>query len=166
MKTSLTQDALRRELLYNPAVGQFIHLRSFNNGVKFGQVAGCLNRDGYVQIIVNGTPYRAHRLAFLWMNEAWPKNQVDHVNGWRPDNRWINLREATNQENQRNSKLLPHNTSGARGVSWDKACNKWRVQICGAGKRYRGVYANKEDAVAAYNQIAKELHGPFFKQPA
>lgn len=163
MKPPLTQDALRRELLYVPEVGQFIRLKS-SKGVKFGDVAGCIDSAGYVQIRIAGRKYAAGRLAFLWMTGAWPKPEVDHINGCRWDNRWANLREATRSQNCTNRrKLSTANTSGTRGVSWNKKTKKWVVQIGPRnGKRRVGQFTNKEDAISAYSQAAKKLFGPFY----
>jgi HNH endonuclease len=43
---------------------------------------------------------------------------MDHVNGDRADNRWCNLREATQSQNQANTSMRADNISGYKGVCW------------------------------------------------
>ncbi|WP_418354507.1 HNH endonuclease [Serratia fonticola] len=57
-----------------------------------GDYIGCANHKGYVNIMVSGKMYLAHRLAWFLMKRAWPTGVVDHVNRNPPDNRWRNLR--------------------------------------------------------------------------
>ncbi len=40
----------------------------------------------------------SHTLAFLYMEGAFPKNEVDHLNHNRSDNSWVNLRKVTRVE--------------------------------------------------------------------
>lgn len=59
-----------------------------------------------------------------------PSNlEVDHVNGNRLDNRKVNLRVCTRQENQLNVPKLSNNTSGFKGVWFDKDREKWVAEI-------------------------------------
>jgi len=46
--------------------------------------------------------------------------QTDHINHNQLDNRRINLRSVTNQQNAFNASLNKANTSGTKGVSWSK----------------------------------------------
>lgn len=48
----------------------------------------------------------------------WPKDQLDHINGVRDDNRIENLREVTSQQNNFNRKPNSNSTSNYKGVSW------------------------------------------------
>jgi hypothetical protein len=96
--------------------------RMAKKGIYAGAIAGCYSvGDGYRQIRINKHPYKEHRLAWLYMTDAWPKREIDHVNGGRIDNRFCNLREATPAENRRNSRNRINNTSGFKGVSLDAA---------------------------------------------
>jgi transcription initiation factor TFIIIB Brf1 subunit/transcription initiation factor TFIIB len=57
------------------------------------------------------------------------------------------------------------NTSGIKGVSWDKSRNKWVAQIQFKGKNYYlGRYANKEDAREAREKAEKEMFGKFLEE--
>ena len=91
-----------RDLLgYDPETGLFT--RKVQRGKhKEGEIAGCLNAKGYVEIKACGKIYEAHRLAHLFMTGSWPSEQIDHVNHIKSDNRWSNLREASRAQNTQN----------------------------------------------------------------
>jgi hypothetical protein len=90
--------------------------------------------------------YMAHRLAWLYMTGAFPKEQIDHINLDRADNRWRNLREATQSQNRANVSAYANNTSGIKGVNWDKRAGKWRAQIYIAGRKtLLGMFSAKDD---------------------
>ena len=91
-----------------------------------------------------------------------PKLMVDHINGDKLDNRKENLRLATNQQNQMNSKPHKNSTSKYKGVSWDKSRNKWIVLIkIGNKRKHIGRYQNEREAALAYDEVAKKIFGEY-----
>lgn len=87
---------------------------------------------------------------------------VDHINGNRLDNRRENLRVCTPSENVRNQKRSSTNTSGFKGVYWDKNAEKWKAQIQSGGKKINlGHYQTPEAAHQAYCSASKKYHGEF-----
>ena len=127
-----------------------------------GMAAGSLYSNGYRVVRIDGRDYKAHRIIWLCVRGEWPIAQIDHINGIRDDNRYANLREATNAENQHNSKRRADNTSGVKGVHWSKSKRKWRAEIQHKGKRYRvGYFDSKAEAAAAVALKRAELHGEF-----
>lgn len=62
-----------------------------------------------------------------------PELQTDHINRNRLDNR-ANLRNVTGSVNSRNQGLSSRNTSGYRGVTWDKARGKWQSKTKHLGR--------------------------------
>ena len=88
--------------------------------------------------------------------------QVDHVNGDGLDNRRQNLRLATNAENRRNTRIAANNTSGCKGVCWDKVEKKWIAQIGINGRTRRiGRFDFLLDAALAYDRAAMAHYGEF-----
>lgn len=96
------------------------------------------------------------------MTGEWPAEQVDHINGTPDDNRWDNLREASNAENCRNTRRRQNNTSGTKGVTWDARRGKWNANIC-VNRRYifLGYFEDIEAAAAAYAAASQKYHGAF-----
>lgn len=104
---------------------------------------------------------RMHRL-IMGLPNGDPR-KVDHINGNRLDNRRSNLRICTAAENNRNARIGNTNTSGLKGVHWDKINQVWRAQIHVNGRnRTLGRFKDQEQARQAYEKAAKELHGEFF----
>lgn len=88
--------------------------------------------------------------------------EVDHVSGDGLDNRQCNLRLATASQNRCNARLRSNNTSGFKGVTWDKYNRKWRAQIKWQGQvQYLGCYADKMEAQSAYAAASEKIHGAF-----
>lgn len=89
--------------------------------------------------------------------------QVDHKNGNGLDNRKENLRPSTRNQNMRNqTRKRSNNTSGYRGVSFEKSSGKWMAYIYVEGKQKKlGRYLDLKDAAAAFDSAAKELFGEF-----
>lgn len=88
--------------------------------------------------------------------------EIDHVNGDTLDNRRCNLRLATHSQNLANQKFSSANTSGFRGVSWDRASGKWLAQTRQHTKTiFIGRFLDPIEAARAYDQKARELFGEF-----
>ncbi len=88
--------------------------------------------------------------------------QVDHKNHNGLDNRRKNLRVATKSQNEGNTSKRCTNTSGFKGVFWDKTRKKWLAQLhTKEGFVHLGRYLDKEDAARAYDKAAKLHFGEF-----
>jgi hypothetical protein len=87
---------------------------------------------------------------------------IDHANGdWR-DNRLSNLRIATRSENAANSGPPRTNTSGFKGVCWDKRAGKWLAQISHQRAHYwLGHFSTAQEAHNAYRAAALRFFGEF-----
>lgn len=89
---------------------------------------------------------------------------VDHKNGNGLDNRRVNLRECTQLQNNQSTKLAKNNKTGFKGVSFDKARNKFVARL---GNDYKtlciGRFATAIEAAKAYNQAAIQHYGEFAK---
>lgn len=65
-------------------------------------------------------------------------------------------------ENIINSKMRIDNTSGYKGITWDKNRGKYFVQISAKKKHYNiGRFVSIGDAVTAYNKASMLHHGLF-----
>jgi HNH endonuclease len=137
--SELTATRLQEVLHYDPETGVFRWRISFGRWGKTlaGSIAGGPRGNGYHRIKIDGRSYSTHRLVWLWVKGEWPRDQIDHVNMDRADNRFANLREATASRNKANMRALPTNTSGAKGVYWFKRDRKWRAMATVRGRRFR-----------------------------
>lgn len=160
-KPLLTADFLRSCLDYDPNSGLFhwkerprshfklVRIWKTWNTRFAGKEAGWPNGNGYLKIPI-GRKHYAHRLAWLIMTGEWPEGQIDHINGARSDNRWVNLRAVTHAENSRNQKLRSGSRTGQMGVRWAIRAKKWEAQITRDGSTVHiGYFTNKADAIAA-----------------
>lgn len=132
---------------------------------NIGKPAGTISSKGYIKIQVNGKMYPAHRMIYQLVHsiDLLPSRiQIDHIDGNKQNNNPNNLRIATNQENQRNVKIQKNNTSGFKGVSYEKDRNKWKASISdGSRKINLGRFNSPEEAHVAYKNKAIELFGEF-----
>lgn len=172
-KTKLNTELVRKTLDYDQSSGDFIWLyrdesfvtnglmtdrdRKAFNTKRVGKKAGCVNSTtGYLTTKFLQEQWDLHRLAFLWMGEELPE-QVDHKNGIRDDNSWLNLRPVTNHENRKNMKKPKNNTSGHIGVYRNKKRGVWAANIMINKKCiYLGSFETIEEAVVAHKKAAEE----------
>lgn len=137
--------------------------RNDRSRIRAGDKAGCLDKKGYVQVKIDGKPYKAHRVIFLLINGFLP-DVIDHIDGNPANNRIENLRACTQQQNVFNAGTRSTNTSGYTGVYWDRKNNKWRAAIRVSGRmKVLGRFDSIESAIAARTQAAKAMHGEFFR---
>ena len=88
--------------------------------------------------------------------------ETDHIDNNGLNNQRSNLRIVTHSQNQMNKGMSKNNTSGFKGVSWDKNSKKWLALIRFNGKQiYLGVYTTKEEASEAYIKACIKYHGEF-----
>jgi hypothetical protein len=166
-KSTLTAERLRHLLDYNLKSGVFTWRIAPSPQVKPGDIAGTPNEKGYIRIKIDGTRYRAHRLAFLHKEGHWPKGQVDHINGERGDNRWDNLRLATPSQNQWNKGPQRNNTSGFPGVHQHKRTGKYIARLKYKGRPiHLGSFTTAREASKARELTAKALRGEYYRPPS
>lgn len=158
----ITQEQLKQILNYDPETGIFTWKISPRRAVHPGTVAGSENGHGYRQIFYRGKTYLSHRLAWLYVHGSLPPSDIDHVDGNGLNNAITNLRLCTKTQNMGNRKPNKNNTSGYKGVSWDKRKKKFRAQIRQSGKcKFLGYFDTIEQAAEAYNQAAVVYFGSF-----
>lgn len=121
-------EELSKYLRYHPRLGIFTWKITRRGKALEGDIAGTHNPNGYVYMTINGKDYKAHRLIWLFETGDWPVDQIDHINEVKCDNRFSNLREATNGQNKVNTSKRVDNKSGITGIHWEKTRKKWVVQ--------------------------------------
>ena len=88
--------------------------------------------------------------------------QVDHGDGNGLNNRRDNLRVCSNAQNAQNAGSKANNTSGFKGVSWDRRRRRWQAHIRAYGKKiHLGGFDSPAAAANAYDREAIRRHGPF-----
>jgi hypothetical protein len=150
---------LREKLTYCALTGEFKWRTPESPKVKAGDVAGYLSKRGYWQIKIGSRAYKAHRLAWVYMTGHPPTSDIDHDNRNKSDNRWRNLRLASQSQNTANSKVR----EDMKGVSRVTGCHdRWQARISINGEtRHLGSFDSPTRAHAAYVEAAAHLFGDF-----
>lgn len=157
----VTLEEVNSLLEYNPDTGLFKWKPGLGNKSKL-KVAGSRDMSRPIAIEIYGVKYFAHRLAWLIVNGKWPDKAIDHINGICTDNRICNLREATIAENNMNCKISARNTSGVKGIYWNKAFKKWHGRLRVDGKNIHiGLFDDLEFADLAMSEARIKFHHEF-----
>lgn len=152
-RNDLTAEYIRSVINYDPETGDVW---------RKGRKVSTTRPEGYLVINVNDRIYRLSRIIWLWMTGEWPKNDVDHIDLDKGNNRWANLRDSTFTQNMQNRPRRSINKSGFKGVCWDKKAGKWHAQIGYGGTQHHIGYFNRpESASKAYSDAATKHHGQF-----
>ena len=126
----------------------------------------CVDKDGYA---IHYVPWwsadrkrHQRRLSLHRLIMGLPAARVDHRDGNRLNCQRWNLRLATDGQNAWNATTPKNNSSGFKGVCWDKEVRKWNAYITVAYKHKNlGRFNNPREAAMAYNVAAIEYFGEF-----
>lgn len=156
---------IRDRFEYNPETGDLLYRKCVSNRKTIGSVAGFDQRKyRRVELRHGGRFYNlgVHTIAWYLQTGEWLVGGIDHINRDGFDNRWCNLRRASINQNNFNRKTR-RGSSGYRGVV--KRGDKWRAQISIGDKSiYIGTFDTVEEASAAYEAKAREVHGEFYSE--
>jgi len=155
----LTQEYLHTLFEYKDGILYWKENRVANK-IK-GKKAGCLDGKGYLQTKISNVLHKNHRIIFMMFNDFLPKS-IDHIDGNPLNNNIKNLREATNSQNIMNAKISSNNTSGFKGVEWNKRLKRWTVRLQVNGKRkYFGCFKNIDYAKFVSEAMRYKYHQEF-----
>lgn len=123
-----------------------------------------MDKDGYIvaNCVIGGraTTLKMHRLIMGVLNDN--NVCVDHIKHINFDNRKSKLRIVSYTQNSMNTKSPKNNTSGCKGVSWNKEKRKWEVYITIDGKRkHLGYFKEFEDAKKTRLKAEDEHFGEY-----
>lgn len=138
-------ESIKEYLDYNEENGFFIWKKKLHPGGAPGKRAGSFcGRYRKVQIL--GVSYLEHRLAWFFVHGEWPKNQIDHINGDKNDNRISNLRDINPFQNMKNQLMHQNGKKfGAHSVR-----GKWHASVKYIDKSIHiGVFNTELEATGA-----------------
>lgn len=154
----ITTDRLRELLHYDAETGVFTWLAP-RPRARIGEVAGGSHSLGYRRIRLDGVDHYCHRLAWLYVHGVMPDGILDHIDRDKANNRIVNLRIVSPEENQQNRLAQKNNKSGFRGVSWHRGKCKWVAYIQHKGDRFcLGYFETPSAAYAMYCNAASHMH--------
>ncbi len=157
------RSTLRELLRYEPETGLLFWLerprryfssdrewKRWNTRYAGTQAFTSIDTRGYAYGSIFGRLRLAHRIIWKMVKGREARNDIDHDDGNRTNNRLANLAAATRRQNCQNRSLRKTSKSGVMGVSWDTGSRKWRAQIKADGKqRHLGLFTTIEAAAAA-----------------
>jgi len=141
-------DEVKKLFDYNPKTG-IVKRKIYRCGRALkGSVVCGKSKKGYLIVGLNGKNYMLHRIIWLYYYGVWPKNQIDHINQRKDDNRIDNLRDVNTAVNCQNRGVAKNNKAGYSGVYFNKANKKWIASTTRFSKRiYFGCYEKKQEAI-------------------
>lgn len=152
---TLNYQSLSSLMRYDAETGELWWLVKLSNRARLDKPAGTWS-NGYLQVQVLGSIYKAHRLAWLLHYKVWPTHTIDHINRNPSDNRIVNLRDVPIQRNTMNGSAHGDSEFRVKGVTYDyKYPSKpFRVEISRRGKVvHRSCHATIEEATKASNDF-------------
>jgi hypothetical protein len=165
MKPNIDASRLKELFDYDEESGELTWKIKPSHSVKRGDLCGTSNGKGYLVTKFRGRRIFIHRIAWAWVYGTWPVTGIDHINGDGLDNRICNLREATGSQNVCNQKISVRNTSGVKGVSWNKQRGMWKASLSLLGKEHHVGYFNSlSHAATAIEDARFNLHKEFARQ--
>lgn len=158
---TITRIKVLPDVGYHHFFGQLVWI-CIKPQVKYGEIAGRITECGYRQICVDYRFYYAHRVIWEQFNGPIPDGmEIDHIDTNKDCNYLWNLRLATRNQNMHNRGIQQNNTSGIKGVCWEKSRNCWQANIQVKGARKVKRFKDKTLAEMWVMQQRVILHNTF-----
>ena len=145
MDAKIIPNSIRDVLDYDPETG-VLTWKVNHRRVRAGSIAGWLDSSGYRYVGVEGSKFKAHRIAWFLYHGEQPPEMIDHINRDRADNRIANLRSVTRSQNMLNQ--------GKSGVTWQY--ERSGMKYATAVYRKKSLYCGTNVMVAHYRRIMAE----------
>jgi hypothetical protein len=171
MRNDLTQEQVRRQFTYSPKEGL---LRYRNPTVVQGKIvppgtiAGHVHKEGYRYVSVNGVQYRGSRVIWLYVTGQWPVHKIDHKDCNPTNDKFENLREASDSQQKQNNRKRKDSKTGYKCVTYyedpryrDGKHYRWKVVVNGKRIKSSQRYFTAKEAYEAYCAKLVEFHGEF-----
>lgn len=153
----LSRDRLLEVVSYDVGTGVMTWMAA--NKWRAGKKAGCIRKDGYIVIRIDGELMYAHRLAWLYVYGAWPSDFIDHINGITGDNRICNLRDVPVAINSQNQRRASRTNKASKLLGVQRNHGGWQAVITTAGKRRcLGTFPSPQEAHAVYLTEKRKVH--------
>ncbi|ATE86109.1 DNA-binding protein [Shigella phage Sd1] len=144
---------------------------SIFNAKYAGKYVGCESvstSDGSLRFVfsmrVDGKDrtFIASRVKWAIHNKRWPCGEIDHVDGNSLNDKIENLRDSSTKANSANKGKYSTNTSGIKGVRYNKKIGKWTARITHNYQEIHiGCFLTPEEAASAYMMKSIELNGEY-----
>lgn len=161
MSADVTAEQVRALFDYDASAGILIRKTPKGNQLA-GTRAGSVERNGYRRVSVGNRNYQEHRVIWLYWYGTWPREELDHIDGDKSNNRIANLRDVPRRINSQNlRRAVSTSESGLLGVSRSRrhVLNPWVACIKVDGKqKHLGYFKSPEEASACYVNAKRELH--------
>lgn len=129
------------------------------DAVTVSQWRWSLLSNGYATRTADGKAILLHR--FLLGLSPGDRQDIDHIDRDRLNNRRANLRIVTHAGNTQNHPGFPNASSSHRGVSWYKRRQQWSAYVCPDRKKIHLGYFDSEIEAAAVAKAARARLMPY-----
>lgn len=153
-----TIERLREILHYEPETGKLFWIQPRKGCSLYLEAGSWRNEQRYKRICIDGRGFSSHVIIWYYMTGKYPVREIDHINGNKLDNRWINLRQTDQQKNTWNRRRAKQYSSKYGTGVWITTEKRYAATIQG---KYLGNYNTKEEAAEAYAKAAERMYGEY-----